>query len=100
MAPLTLRLRHFRGSQDRATPSNNTSVSCNFTGWTGSGTGSFTGTTNPVSITMNGPITETAAFTQNPVNVTVQTSIAGPTFSVDGATYSSTQTFSWQPGSS
>jgi Divergent InlB B-repeat domain len=36
-----------------------------FTNWTGSGTGSFSGTNNPASITMNGPITETAAFTHN-----------------------------------
>src|SRR4029077_4272843 len=34
-----------------------------FSGWTGSGTGSYSGTTNPASITMSGPITETAAFT-------------------------------------
>lgn len=33
-----------------------------FSGWTGNGTGSFTGPTNPVNITMNGPITQTAAF--------------------------------------
>jgi len=32
------------------------------TGWTGTGTGSFTGSTNPASVTMNGPITETASF--------------------------------------
>jgi len=31
-------------------------------GWTGSGDGSYTGTDNPASITMNGPITETAAW--------------------------------------
>ncbi|PYL65615.1 MAG: hypothetical protein DMF25_02980 [Verrucomicrobia bacterium] len=37
-----------------------------FGGWTGSGTGSYSGTNNPASITMNGPITETAAFTKNP----------------------------------
>ncbi len=34
-----------------------------FNGWTGSGTGSYTGANNPASVTMNGPITETAAFT-------------------------------------
>jgi hypothetical protein len=83
-----------------ATPTNNTSVSYNFTGWTGTGTGSYTGTTNPASITMSGPITETASFVQNPVNVTVQTNLSGPSFSVDGTTYSSSQTFSWPPGSS
>ena len=55
-----------------ATPTNNTQVSYSFSGWTGSGTGSYSGTNNPASITMNGPITENAAFTQNPVQVTVK----------------------------
>src|SRR5947208_196034 len=41
-----------------ATPTNNTTVSYSFTGWTGTGTGSYSGTANPVSITMTGPITE------------------------------------------
>lgn len=36
-----------------------------FTNWTGSGTGSFSGSNNPASITMGGPITETATFTHN-----------------------------------
>jgi len=36
-----------------------------FTNWTGSGTGSYSGTNNPASITMSGPITETATFTHN-----------------------------------
>ena len=49
---------------------------------------------------MNGPITENASFIQDPVWVTVQTSPAGLTFSVDGTTYTSAQIFSWQPGSS
>jgi hypothetical protein len=49
---------------------------------------------------MNGPITENAAFTQNNVQVTVQTNPAGLSFSVDGTSYSSAQTFSWVPGSS
>jgi hypothetical protein len=44
-----------------ATPSNNYS----FTNWTGAGTGSYSGANNPASITMNGPITETATFTHN-----------------------------------
>jgi hypothetical protein len=34
-----------------------------FAGWTGSGPGSYTGSANPVNVTMNGPLTETAAFT-------------------------------------
>ena len=36
-----------------------------FSNWTGSGAGSYSGTNNPASITMNGPITETAAFIHN-----------------------------------
>jgi hypothetical protein len=34
-----------------------------FIGWTGSGVGSYSGANNPASVTMNGPITETASFT-------------------------------------
>jgi len=34
-----------------------------FSNWTGSGTGSYSGPNNPASITMGGPITETATFT-------------------------------------
>jgi hypothetical protein len=34
-----------------------------FKSWTGSGTGSYTGTKNPATITMNEAITETATFT-------------------------------------
>ena len=33
-----------------------------FTSWSGTGTGSFSGTDNPASVTMGGPITETASF--------------------------------------
>jgi Divergent InlB B-repeat domain len=82
-----------------ATPTNNTQVSYSFAGWTGSGAGSYSGTNNPASITMNGPITENATFTQSNVQVTVQTKPAGRTFSVDGTSYTVVQTFSWQPGS-
>jgi hypothetical protein len=49
---------------------------------------------------MNGPITETAAFTQNPVQVTVQTNPAGRSFTVGGSLYTAAQKFSWEPGSS
>src|SRR4029077_8155587 len=58
-----------------------------FSGWTGSGTGSYSGTSNPASITMSGPITETAAFTQNPVQITFQTNPNGHSFTVDGTIY-------------
>ena len=71
-----------------------------FSNWTGSGAGSYSGTNNPASITMNGPITENAAFTQNNVQVTVQANPPGLAFTVDGTPYTAAQTFSWQPGSS
>jgi hypothetical protein len=71
-----------------------------FSGWSGSGPGSYSGTNSPASITMNGPITENASFTQNSIQVTVQTNPAGRSFSVDGITYTAAQTFSWQLGSS
>jgi hypothetical protein len=74
--------------------------SYSFSNWSGSGSGSYSGTNNPASITMNGPITETATFAQSLVQVTVQTNPAGLAFSVDGTPYSSTQTFSWARGSS
>jgi PKD repeat protein len=44
-----------------ATPSTGYS----FSNWAGTGTGSYSGTTNPGSITMGGPITEAATFTHN-----------------------------------
>jgi len=39
-------------------------VNYGFLSWTGSGTGSYSGTNNPATITVNGPITETAGFQQ------------------------------------
>src|SRR4029077_8133574 len=83
-----------------ATPTNNTLKSYSFSGWTGVGTGAYSGANNPASITMSAPITESAAFTQNPVQVTVQTNPAGRSFSVDGNIYAAAQNFSWDPGSS
>jgi hypothetical protein len=75
-----------------ATPS----AGYSFSKWTGSGAGSFSGTTNPVSITMNGPIKETATF----MMVTVQTSPGGLSIIVDGQTYTAPKSFNWSPGSS
>ena len=69
-----------------------------FGSWSGSGTGSYSGANNPASVTMNGPVTETANFTPN-IPVTVQASLAGLSFTVDGTAYTNTETFSWTPGS-
>ncbi|MBI5383844.1 MAG: CHRD domain-containing protein [Verrucomicrobia bacterium] len=70
-----------------------------FTSWTGSGSGSYSGSTIAPSITINGPITETANFSLNTVAVTVQTDLAGCSFAVDGITYHAAQVFDWAPGS-
>jgi hypothetical protein len=69
-----------------------------FGNWSGSGSGSYSGGNNPASVTMNGPITETANFTPD-IPVTVQASLAGLSFTVDGTAYTNSQTFSWVPGS-
>ena len=68
-----------------------------FSGWTGSGTGSFSGRNNPASVTMNGPISENASF-GIVVSATVGTSPSGPSFTVDGIPFTGTHTFAWQFG--
>ncbi len=70
-------------------------VGYSFAGWTGSGTGSYTGPVNASSVTVNGAITENASFTLFPINVTVKSSPAGRTFIVDGTTYTNSQAFVW-----
>jgi hypothetical protein len=42
-----------------------------FSSWIGTGSGSYTGTNNPVSISMNGPIIQTASFSINTYTLTV-----------------------------
>jgi hypothetical protein len=75
-----------------------------FAGWTGSGTGSYSGTSNPVSVTVNYPISETANFNAGiTFSVTGMGSDAqGTVLTVDGTGYSYSQlpvTFYWAPGS-
>ena len=53
-----------------------------FSGWAGSGTGSFTGSTNPALVTMNGPITESASFTNVTRTLTVSSSNPGSGVSI------------------
>jgi hypothetical protein len=71
-----------------------------FTGWEGSGPGSYTGTDNPATITMNGPISQTARFTGGGATreVIVQTAPPGRRFTVDGQSSSNTETFEWTVG--
>lgn len=59
-------------------------------GWSGDASG----TTRPVSVTMDAPKSVTANFGML-VNITITTSPAGRTFTVDGTSYSSRQTFAW-----
>ena len=49
-----------------------------FTAWTGIGSGSYSGTNNPASVTINGPVTQTAGFDVLP-------EILGITISNDGS---------------
>ena len=58
-----------------ATPGNGYTLN----GWTGSGNGSYSGTNNPANITMNGPISESANFTQSPTPTPTPTPTATPT---------------------
>jgi hypothetical protein len=44
-----------------------------FGGWSGTGVGSFTGSNNPASVTMGGPITETASFALAPLELLLET---------------------------
>jgi photosystem II stability/assembly factor-like uncharacterized protein len=74
-------------------------VGYGFNGWTGTGSGSYSGWNNPASVRMSAPVSETPAFGGN-VTVVVKSSPTGRSFIVDGTTYSSQQTFSWIAGSS
>lgn len=69
-----------------------------FTGWTGTGLGSYTGPNNPAFVTMNGPIVETAVAYSS-VTVTVTTIPPGLSIAVDGTTLTAPQTVAWASGS-
>ncbi len=56
-------------------------------------------TTPAATVTMDANYTMTAVYL-SPVQVTVGTNPAGRSFSVDGTTYTSVQSFNWVPGSS
>ena len=70
-----------------------------FGSWTGTGSDSYSGENSSASVTMNGPVTQSAAFTKI-VSVTVRANPPGPSFSVDGTNYTSAQIFNWLAGSS
>lgn len=64
-----------------------------FTGWTGAGSGSVSGTTNPALVIMNAVITETANFIGLPVLVTISTSPSGAQFKLNGNVITNSVTF-------
>ncbi|MBI3766741.1 MAG: hypothetical protein HY277_09620, partial [Ignavibacteriales bacterium] len=69
-----------------------------FTGWTGTGSGSFTGSSASASVTMNDSVIESATFGLIPIQVTVTSNPSGRSFTVDGNRYTTTQTFTWNYG--
>ncbi|MEM0288289.1 MAG: hypothetical protein QXG05_09025, partial [Nitrososphaerota archaeon] len=95
------------GSQVTITATPNSGY--NFAGWSGSGSGSYSGSNNPATITMNGPITETANFGSsggNTYTITfsangLSSSAYGTMLTVDGNSYTYSQlpvSFSWAAG--
>jgi hypothetical protein len=76
------------GTTIQFTASPNSGVT--FTGWSGSGTGSYSGSNNPVSVTVNYPVSETADFA---VVITFQernlgSDATGTVVTVNGVSYS------------
>lgn len=69
----------------------------NFSSWTGS----VTGSTNPVAVTMDSAKNITANFTSTSSNVsiTITSQPTGLNITVDGASYTTPQTFTWSSGS-
>jgi len=68
-----------------------------FASWNGSGSSSYTGTSNPVTITMNSPVNETAIFN---IEVIVQNTFGGSaSASYNGQTYQSNTSFYVAPNS-
>jgi Leucine-rich repeat (LRR) protein len=66
-----------------------------FSNWSGD----LTGSANPRSVTMSAPRSVTANFAPC-VGITIATNPVGLGFSVDGAIYTTSQTFTWVVGSS
>ncbi|MDE1845718.1 MAG: hypothetical protein KGH53_00320 [Candidatus Micrarchaeota archaeon] len=61
-----------------------------FNGWTGTGTGSYTGASTSPSVTLNNPITETGSFTSTTTSTTSTTSTSTTSTSSTSTTSTST----------
>ncbi len=66
-----------------------------FDGWSGD----LTGSTNPQWVTMSAPKTISAKFSPLKAEIKINTNPPGLSFTVDGITYTTAQTFSWEVGS-
>ncbi len=68
-------------------------------GWTGVGTGSYTGTANPATdaVTMNGPVTETASWTHQ-YELTMATNLGTTSPSVGGGRWYAAGSTVWLLG--
>lgn len=66
-----------------------------FSSWSGSGTGSYTGTQNSHVLTINGPVTETANFQQTTQITITSAPVGSGLVTVDGTTITTPQTFTW-----
>ena len=59
-----------------------------FSGWLGTGAGSFTGSSNPATVTMNGPITQTASFSLAPLQLLLESAMADQVPALDSVLHS------------
>jgi surface antigen len=71
-----------------------------FGGWTGVGNGSYSGASLTATVTMGGPVNETASF-GGAIPVTIDSAETGRSFALDdGTRHTAPETFNWVPGSS
>jgi hypothetical protein len=70
-----------------------------FTGWNGTGPGEYTGMSNPVSIRVDGPITQVASFGRFDAEIIIATSPPSRNVVVDGVQYVAPRSFAWVTGS-
>jgi len=69
-----------------------------FQSWSGTGSGSYSGTSNPAQVTMNGAITETANM-YPPTSIMVTSNPTGSGYvTVDGSPITTPQSYMWSPG--
>ncbi len=89
---------HYSG--EPVTVSATPSANYTFSGWSGSGPGSYSGTSQSTNVTMNGPISQTASFTGAQTTVTIQTYPPGLQVTAGGANQGTPYTWICSSGSS